>query len=298
MHSDREVLELAERHGLRLRSESIKRNDSGLSFHVVLADTQDGTSWVLRIPRRQDGWDAAVKEKAILELVGPRLPVATPHWEIFSRELIAYKRLPGAPAGTIDPEAKCYVWEIDAGNVPESYCDSLARVAVQLHQTSHDAARKAGLRVFTPDEVRANLFDRMNKVRATFGVGEQLWKRWQAWIHNDVLWPKHSALVHGDLHAGHTLVNRSGSVTGVIDWTEAHVTDPAEDFTPYLAVFGEKALERFIAAYGAAGGQVWPNMLEHVVELFATHGIKIVEFMEISGTDDLREMALSALEVK
>lgn len=65
----------------------------------------------------------------------------------------------------------------------------------------------------------------------------------------------------------------------------------------HRATFGDDALKRFIAAYEAAGGNVWPHMFEHIVELHAADGIKVAEFAEISDSEDMRAMALAALEV-
>lgn len=60
--------------------------------------------------------------------------------------------------------------------------------------------------------------------------------------------------MHGDLYAGHTLVGASGRVTGIIDWTEAEVSDPSIDFTGHLLGFGAYGLEALIAEYSRAGG--------------------------------------------
>ncbi|MCQ2011075.1 phosphotransferase [Sporolactobacillus sp. STSJ-5] len=73
-------------------------------------------------------------------------------------------------------------------------------------------------------------------------------------------------LVHGDLHIRNLISNQLGRVTGVIDWGDVHIGDPAVDlsivysFLPYgarsqfFAVYGEvsdatKALARWKAAF-------------------------------------------------
>jgi aminoglycoside phosphotransferase (APT) family kinase protein len=60
---------------------------------------------------------------------------------------------------------------------------------------------------------------------------------------------------HNDLGIEHVLVEPdTGSVTGVIDWSDAAVTDAATDFGRLARDLGPASLEGAIAAYGAAGG--------------------------------------------
>ena len=86
-------------------------------------------------------------------------------------------------------------------------------------------------------------------------------ERWQNWLGNDALWPKRTAFIHGDLHPGHILIDEDARVTGFIDWTEASVDDPANDFVSHLMAFCEDSLKELITAYEEAGGFVWPSML-------------------------------------
>jgi aminoglycoside phosphotransferase (APT) family kinase protein len=61
----------------------------------------------------------------------------------------------------------------------------------------------------------------------------------------------HRVLVHNDLGAEH-LLEGGGALTGVIDWTDAAVSDPAVDFARPLRDFGPAFLARVLAAYGGA----------------------------------------------
>lgn len=66
--------------------------------------------------------------------------------------------------------------------------------------------------------------------------------RYSKWLDNDALWPNFSKFIHGDLYAGHLLTDVNGEVTGIIDWSTAHVSDIAQDFSGHLSVFGEQSL--------------------------------------------------------
>lgn len=293
--SRQEVLELAHQKGLKIEESSIQFNESGLDFQVALATDVDGVHWILRLPRREDVLPSVDQEKRTLELIAPLLSVEVPCWAICTDELIAYRALNGVPAGTIDPEAKAYVWEIDLENVPDQFHESLAKGIVSLHQVSAEKAHAVGLSVKTAQVVRVEMKHRMDAVNREFGVGQALWERWQSWLHNDEIWIQETVLTHGDLHAGHILINAQAQVTGFIDWTEASVADPARDFVAHYRTFGQDALNKLISAYAEAGGHTWSKMAEHVIELNATFAIEIAEFALKSGLDEYRQMAMQSL---
>lgn len=270
-------------------------NESGLDFQVVLATDADGVRWILRLPRREDVLPSVDKEKRTLELIAPLLSVDVPRWTICTDELIAYRALNGVPAGTIDPEAKAYAWAIDLANVPDQFHQSLAKGIASLHQVRVEKARAVRLPMKTAEEVRVEMKHRMDAVKKEFSVNQALWKRWQSWLHNDEIWMQETVLTHGDLHAGHILIDAQAQVTGLIDWTEASIADPARDFVAHYRTFGQDALNRLISSYSEAGGHTWSKMAEHVIELNATFAIDVAEFALKSGLDEYRQMAMQLL---
>ncbi|WP_414514692.1 macrolide 2'-phosphotransferase [Nostoc sp. PCC 9305] len=291
------MLELAHKHNLTIQEDSLQFNESGLDFQVVLARNTDGERWILRLPRREDVLPSVDKEKRTLELIAPLLNVEVPQWTICTDELIAYRALNGVPTGTIDSEAKVYVWEIDPANPPDQFHKSLAKGIASLHQVSIEEARAIGLPIETAEEARAAMKQKMDAVKNEFGVGEELWNRWQSWLQKDEVWAKETVLTHGDLHAGHILIDAQVQVTGFIDWTEAAVTDPARDFVAHYRTFGEDALNKLISAYASSGGRIWSKMAEQVIELAASYPIAIAEFALKSDLDEYKQMARQSLGV-
>ncbi|MCM3361263.1 macrolide 2'-phosphotransferase [Niallia sp. MER TA 168] len=287
----KEVLEIAEKHGLQLIEDFFVFNESGLDFQVVFAKDQEGKEWVLRIPRRFDVFPRTKAEKTALDLINKYASFEAPDWGIYTEELIAYKKLNGVPAGTIDPEAKRYVFEIDENNIPKCFYQTLGKVLATLHSIPREKTSEAGVIVQTPEEVKQIMKNRMDAVKEKFGVGEPLWNRWQTWLNDEEIWPKETGLIHGDLHPGHILVESSGNVTGLIDWTEAKVADISTDFVGHYRVFGEEGLDTLIKAYKEAGGYHWPKMREHIIELNAAYPVGIAEFALISGMDEYIQMA-------
>jgi len=293
----KEVMKISEKYGLKLIESTLAYDESGLDFQVVFAEDTDGREWVLRLPRRADVFPRTKVEKGALNIVNQHANFEVPVWEIYTEELIAYKRLHGVPAGTIDPEAQAYVFAIDEKNVPAVFYQTLGRVLAELHQISQNQATQAGIVVQTTEEVKQTMKERMDAVKEKFGVSEALWNRWQIWLADDAIWPKETGLIHGDLHPGHILVDELGNVVGLIDWTEAKVADIATDFVGHYKVFGEEGLDALIEAYKEAGGYYWDRMKEHIIELSTAYPVEIAEFALISGMDEYVEMAKRALGV-
>lgn len=292
-----QVAETASKYGLEVKEDSILFNESGLDFLVAYAEDDKGEEWVLRLPRRDDVMLKTVVEKKALDLISKYVTFQVPVWSIYEDNLIAYRKLTGVPAGTIDPEIHNYVWEMNHENVPEQFHQTLAKTLVSLHTLPKAEALKAGLSVQTAVEARLSMIERMEKVKAKFGVGESLWSRWKSWVNNKELWPLRTGLTHGDVHAGHTMIDKNANVTGLIDWTEAKVTDVSNDFVFQYQAFGETALEKLISYYQQAGGIYWPAMKEHIIELNAAYPVAIAEFAITSGLEEYEQMARETLGV-
>ncbi|WP_029329051.1 macrolide 2'-phosphotransferase [Lentibacillus jeotgali] len=292
-----EIKKFAKDQGLDVVEGTMKINDSGLDFQVAHVEDKEGLKWILRIPRRQDSMAKANQEKHVLDVVNHYTRIQAPDWRIFTNELIAYKQLDGVPAGTTDPEIQNYVWSFDIENSPAAYHQSLGRILADLHQVPIGHLKGSGIAIYNASEARETMKSRMQKVKDAFGVHQDLWDRWQAWLSNDVLWPNHTGLSHGDVHPGHIIINQECEVTGLIDWTEVAVTDISRDFTAHYLLFGEDGLEELVSAYENAGGKTWSHMKEHIIELQATHAIDVAEFAQSSGLIEMKDMAKQMLGV-
>jgi aminoglycoside phosphotransferase (APT) family kinase protein len=58
------------------------------------------------------------------------------------------------------------------------------------------------------------------------------------------------AVVHGDLHLRHLLVDDAGRPTGIVDWDDCCRADPAIDLVLYWAYLPPSARPDFVAVYG------------------------------------------------
>lgn len=281
-----QITDLAQRHGITLSSKIVV-NEMGLDFQVAFATDDAGQAWVLRIPRRAQSMVRAQYERRILEFLKPRIPVAVPDWRVFSDELIAYPLLPGQPALAFNAAYEV-TWHMD----PKSsvFPTHLAEVIASMHAIRLDEAQDAGVECISPDEFRGNFLKKLERVRAEIGIAPALDHRIQAWIDDDRIWPEFGAFTHGDLYAGHVLVDEAARPTAVIDWTEARFNDPSIDFVGHLSVFDSEGLRALLNEYYDLGGRTWPGMQAHITEraaaapvLYGMFALESGEPIHISG---------------
>ncbi|THF67316.1 macrolide 2'-phosphotransferase [Pseudothauera nasutitermitis] len=277
-----ETFALAARHGLHLAG-AVTFNETGLDFRVGFATDTAGRRWVLRIPRRDDVRPKIEREARILDFVKQRLPVEVPDWQVRGPDLVAYPMLTDPMALVFDAGTHAVTWNIDQG--AEIYVTSLAEVLVALHASPVEEAVAAGIPASSPEEARIKVRQDLERVKQEIGIGRDLEARCRRWLDSDRLWPDFSVLTHGDLYIGHVTAAADARVSGVIDWTEAEISDPSIDFAGHLAAFSPESLERLVAAYELAGGRTWPAMVAHIEERHAASPIKYGIFAISTGNE-------------
>nr|AAY32962.1 putative macrolide kinase [Sorangium cellulosum]CAI43930.1 putative phosphotransferase [Sorangium cellulosum] len=290
------LLDAARREGLRIVAPRADFDQSGLDFLVVHARDEEGVPWVVRTPRRLAVVKAARVEARVLALVRKHLPVAVPDWRVHTDQVIAYPRLGDVPAVSFDPEAGVRWNHVDPAAPPAAFIDSMADALAALQRIDAAAIEAAGVPVKSIDDERATLARAMDETRSTLSPPEAVWARWQRWLADDARWPRHVALVHGDLHPGHMLVREDGRLTGILDWTEAHVGDPSSDFALFAGAFGKAVLDAVIARFEAAGGPAWPGLAAHAAERWAAWPALAAKWGIDMGNEAVIEHARSHLE--
>lgn len=293
MNSENTLI-LAADHGLELTG-SVVFNEMGLDFRVGFASDKNGQKWVLRIPRRDDMATQIKHENKILGLAKKYLTAAVPDWHIATPHLVAYPLLPGKPVLTYDATTYEVTWNIDQES--NQFVTSLAKLLVELHSVPTGAAEQQGLSFVTSDDARKELIDNIDAVKKELVINADLEARWRNWAANDSLWPTFSTFIHGDLYAGHILAERDGNIRGVIDWSEAKVSDPSTDFSGHIAAFGKDSLRELIEKYKEFGGRVWNTMFEQTVERHAASPLNYAVFALKTNSEEHVEAAKAQLGV-
>lgn len=287
-----ELVERARAEGLALAVDSIHFEEAGLDYRVAFARSLDGVAWVLRMPRRPDVVERLDEERRILDFVARRLSAAVPRWEVATRELIAYRRLPGSPGLTLTAD-KQPIWHFDPTS-PE-FASALGRLIAELHAIDPDEAARAGVPRVSMDTLRTTWRADLESVRGSFKVAPRLLGDWQAWLDDDGCWSGPTVMTHGELYAAHVLVETPGQIVGVLDWTTARVGDPAVDFT-YQSMMGPDTLAQTVTAYRNAGGPEHPNLVRRCAAILAASPLNYALFALRSGDPEHHAAAAAMLD--
>ncbi|MCK9493868.1 MAG: aminoglycoside phosphotransferase family protein [Dehalococcoidia bacterium] len=136
------------------------------------------------------------------------------------------------------------------GRARREHLAGIGRFLAVLHTTPHEATRAHG--VEARDTWRELSLPRIEETMALAGPMSRAWLEDRVRTF-EALEPSSAtvALIHGDLSGDHLLMHEDGRLSGVIDWTEARLSDPALDFAGVLNRFSWRDLEVVRAHYDA-----------------------------------------------
>jgi aminoglycoside phosphotransferase (APT) family kinase protein len=235
-------------------------------------------TWVFRFPKRADVERQLDTEMTLLRWLTRRgAPLAVPDYsfegqpsEQFPRRFGGYRRLPGTTANRVALTASA----IAAVSL------QLARFLSWLHALPVDEALALGVadqrQSDAVSETRREAIEGLPVVLRV--IPDAPIDDWRAYLEGAQVRaaPEASALVHNDLAAEHVLVDATmAGVTGVIDWSDAAVGDPAIDFGGIFHWGGAALLDAVLARYG---GEVSHDVLSRARFFAAARGVLDVSF--------------------
>jgi aminoglycoside 2''-phosphotransferase len=230
--------------GVELRV--VREIDSGWDFHVLDVNGQ----WIFRFPRWEGGVEQLKREVRLLAQLEGLLPIPVPRYEMayvdcgWQDVFGVYRKLPGLPLFQVGPP--------DDPTAPAR----LGQFLAVLH-----ALPPAEFEWLAPGLWREEYAERRHDVREGAApllepeFAERLVSQWEAGIR--LLEGVELRLVHRDLNGDNLLVNpQQGIVSGVIDWGDATLGDPAIDFGRVLLDCGDDFAARMRESYPAADGSL------------------------------------------
>jgi len=242
--------------GARVRAvTAIGQGWGAAAFRVAAADGD----WVLRLPKPRSYWalEDLQREVALLPLLERRpFEVAIPREARLLRDeggaaIGALHRLvPGTPLGEV---------RHPRGRARATLLASIGRALSVLHATPVREAKRHGAR-----EVDLWTEEYVPKVAEALTL---LPSKAAAWLEQRAAAFEASGgsqvaprvLIHGDLSGDHLLVDERGQLSGMIDFADALVADPALDFAGVLNELHWRDLEAVLSHYS---GEVDGGALE------------------------------------
>jgi aminoglycoside 2''-phosphotransferase len=227
----------------------------GVGFGSVVVETAGGL--VFRIARHRAAADGHRREARLLPILRQHVtvPLPDPRWHAAPSAAlpdgaVGYAKLPGVP---LTPHTF-------ARGAPAGIALDLARFLLDLHRFPVADALALGV----PDDdarwgaIEDSRDQSLPLLRNALTVREyeRVATWWDSFLCDERMLDYVTALCHGDLWYENILVDDAASrVTGIVDFENAGVGDPAQDFATLLYL-GTECVERVIAEYLSVGDAV------------------------------------------
>ena len=233
--------------------------------------------YVFRFLKRRDAADNLEKEVRLLPELESRLPVRIPHFDHiwhggaeYELPFVGYRKIEGVPLGN---------WCLNSPNM-DGLANELGSIITELHSFPMDLIDRLGVIHLdtTQWEDKFRIFHGKicERVFPLLDAEQQseVSEFWDAYFSNSANFRFTPALLHDDLAGEHIRCDKAkGAVSGIIDWTDASVGDPALDFTGILDDCGVEFTKKVLSAYR---GKADADLLKR-----ATFYSKVVPFYEI-----------------
>jgi aminoglycoside phosphotransferase (APT) family kinase protein len=204
---------------------SVELVDAGWDSIVLDVDG----AWIIRVARQTSVAETYATEARLLAALAPTLPAPVPRIALPAPDVGVYRKLQGE--------------RIDGHDDEPGLGAELGRFLRALHAFPVERAATLGAR----QAWRAEHADDLAPALRLLGVherarGEQLLDGYRRLRFEP-------AVVHADLGPEHVLC-RNGHISGVIDWGDAGIGDPAIDAVWAVFDAAEPFRDAFVAAYG------------------------------------------------
>jgi aminoglycoside phosphotransferase (APT) family kinase protein len=213
---------------------------------ALVTDTEK-RRWLIRAPRTIAAGARLDAEGRLLGMVAGRLPFGVP-------EVVGTAALPGGGRAVVSRHLPGT--PLDLSNLPSGspLPAELGRCIAALHDVPPSVLEDAGMPVYAAEEYRLRRLAEVDRAASTGHVPAALLSRWEHALEEAGAWRFSPCTVHGDLAAESVLVD-GGRISGVLDWAQARVADPADDLSWLVVGLEASGVEGVLAAYTAARGE-------------------------------------------
>ena len=278
---------------------------------VFLAEGWGSTVWevngsyVFRFPKRPEIGRGLLKEIRLLPVLAPALPLLLPHLEYvwqggtqYEGLFVGYPKIPGVPL------TPTHLASAD----PAQLSQQLGQFLTALHCFSRQQAVAARIVEGGPAQWRAEYYALYQmvcqRVFPLLDVRErgQIAAAWRGFLEDEANFHFIPALIHRDLNHEHILFDvLQGCITGIIDWEDAAIGDPALDFTGLLGDYGRDFVQQVLAAYNGPADEGilrrarFYDTIAPCYEILFGLDLGLAQHVN-AGLESLRTYSLSSLE--
>ncbi len=220
--------------------------NGGSEYDVALVTDADRRHWVVRAPASAAAGAALEAEVVLLTALAAQVDSGALPFDV--PRPAGFAHLPEGGRAAVHPLVAGAPLRLDTLAPGPGLAASLGRALGALHQLPTSVVENAGLPVYDAPAYRQRRLAEVDEAAKTGKVPAALLRRWEAKLEDVRLWRFQPTVVHGDLTAPHVLV-RDGEVSGILDWDDAMVADPADDLSWLLVAASPDAAESVLEAY-------------------------------------------------
>jgi aminoglycoside phosphotransferase (APT) family kinase protein len=229
-----------------LKIESLHELGEGFDNTVF----QLNQKYVFRFPRRDVAVELLKIENKLLPYIAQDLPLAIPDPVFFGQPsdlypylFTGYKLVAGGVPGKVSVQSRI------------SSAKLLGEFLKTLHSIPITQAKALGVEPDMMNRMDLNkripMFEARLEELASLGFEEEARKAKSCLTGlNQSSLPKLNALVHGDIHIRNVIVNSEGVLSGIIDWGDVHIGDPAIDISFIYSFIPPEGRYIFFKTYG------------------------------------------------
>jgi len=218
----------------------------GTDFDVAVVIDSTRQRWVVRAPVHAAAGAALEAEVALLQSLAHHVDDGSLPFEV--PRPAGFAHLPEGGRAAVHPEVPGTPLQLDALHPGPGLAASVGRAIAALHELPTSVVEAAGLPVYDAATYRQRRLSEVDEAARTGKVPPTLLRRWERMLEDVSLWRFRPTVVHGDLSAEHVLV-QGDRVTGVLDWGDAIVADPADDLAWLMVAAPQDAADSIMEAY-------------------------------------------------
>ncbi|MFA4975339.1 MAG: phosphotransferase [Candidatus Paceibacterota bacterium] len=215
-----------------LKWDKVEHNIEGWDHYVIILDNK----YVFRFPRAKQYLKALKKEILLLEYLKEKVSISIPQYTYIAKDksFAGYSLIPGI-------QLRKKVFKLVSTKAKHTLAKQIADLLSSLHETPLKVAERFDIKKVNSQKQYKELIINTNKY-----IFPRVSKKDQLLI-NDYLkefknylkFPQ-KVLMHNDLYSKHILLGKNKKyISGIIDFSDRKIDDPARDFTE-MWDYGEK----------------------------------------------------------